>query len=140
MQPLAILLSRDRPKSAPYLRLKNSKRLQNVKVLVNLEPFMKKLKSLTMPKKTERGDPLGFFNIHSVAKLQKIEEGTLWWKKIEKSYSAEKNLFGLVRCCMLRRKPFWFSSLGQQVQLGVFSEFCRTFGRTILVSSGLFWS
>ena len=27
-------------------------------------------KSLTMLKKTER-DPLGFFNIHSVAKLQK---------------------------------------------------------------------
>ena len=27
-----------------------------------------------MPKKTERGDPLGFFNIHSVAKHEKIEE------------------------------------------------------------------
>ena len=33
-------------------------------------------KSPTMPKKGE--DPLGFFNIHSVAKLQKIEGGTLW--------------------------------------------------------------
>ena len=44
--------SQDGPKSAPYLRLKNSKRLQNVKVLVNWEPFMKKMKkSLTMPKK-----------------------------------------------------------------------------------------
>ena len=31
-------------------------------------------KSLTMPKKT-RGDFLGFFNIHSVAKHQKIEGG-----------------------------------------------------------------
>ena len=28
-----------------------------------------------MPKKTEREDPLGFFNIHSVAKLQNIEGG-----------------------------------------------------------------
>ena len=28
-----------------------------------------------MPKKIEREDPLGFFNIHSVAKLQKIEGG-----------------------------------------------------------------
>ena len=27
-----------------------------------------------MPKKTERGDPLWFFNIHSVAKHEKIEE------------------------------------------------------------------
>ena len=31
-----------------------------------------------MPKKTERGDPLGFFNIHSVAKHQKNAGGTLW--------------------------------------------------------------
>ena len=38
-------------------------------------------KSLTMPKKTERVDPLGFFNIHSVAKLQKIEGGGLSWGK-----------------------------------------------------------
>ena len=30
--------------------------------------------------KTERGDPLGFFNICSVGKLQKIEGGTLWGK------------------------------------------------------------
>ena len=58
----------------------------------------------------------------------------------KKSHSAEKNLkggpFGLVRHCMLRGKPFWLSSLGQQVQFGVFSKFCRNFGRTILVTSG----
>ena len=30
--------------------------------------------------KTERGDPLGFFNIRSVGKLEKIEGGTLWGK------------------------------------------------------------
>ena len=48
--------------------------LQNFQVLVNWDYFyLKKFfkKSLTMPKKTEREDPLGFFNIHSVAKLQK---------------------------------------------------------------------
>ena len=33
-----------------------------------------------MPKKTEREDPLGFFNIHSVAKHQKNAAGTLWGK------------------------------------------------------------
>ena len=45
-----------------------------------------------MPKKTERGDPLGFFNIHSVAKHQKNAGGTLWGKKSEKMpRSAEKN-------------------------------------------------
>ena len=31
-----------------------------------------------MPKKTERQDPLGVFNIHFVAKLKKM--GTLWGK------------------------------------------------------------
>ena len=35
--------------------------------------------------------PLGFFNIHSVAKLRKKRMGTLWWKKFEKmSHNAEK--------------------------------------------------
>ena len=32
-------------------------------------------KKLYNAEKTERGDPLGFFNIHSVAKHQKIEGG-----------------------------------------------------------------
>ena len=59
---------------------KIAKGLQNFQVLVNWD-YMKKIfeKSLTMPKKTEREDPLGFFNIHSVAKLQKIEGGLLSW-------------------------------------------------------------
>ena len=38
---------------------------------------------------------------------------------------------------MLRGKRFSFSSLGQQVQFGVFLKFCGTFGRTILVTSGV---
>ena len=51
---------------------------------------MKKLKkkiflfsgeNLTMPKKTERRNPLGFSNIHSVAKHQKNAGGTLCGKK-----------------------------------------------------------
>ena len=37
---------------------------------------MKKIeKKSPNAEKTERGDPLGFFNIHSVGKYQKIEEG-----------------------------------------------------------------
>ena len=58
-----------------------------------------------MPKKTERGDPLGFSNIHSVAKQQKIEGGP-FGEKME--------------------KLFWFSSLDQIVQFGAII-FCRTF-------------
>ena len=57
-------------------------------------------KCLTMPKKTERRDPL-----------------------VMVCYAGKQE------------KPFWFSSLSQIVQLGAII-FCRTFGRTILVSSG----
>ena len=41
------------------------------------------------------------------------------------------------KCYAKKEKPFWFSSLGQQVQFGVILKFCRTFGRTILVTSGV---
>ena len=59
--------------------------------------------------KTERGDPLGFSNIHSDAKQQKNEEGTHWGKKIpKKNLEVPKKLkggpFGLARYGMLRRK------------------------------------
>ena len=46
-----------------------------------------------MPKKTERGDPLGFFNIHSVAKYQKIERGP-FGDFFEKSLTMPKKLKG----------------------------------------------
>ena len=84
--------------------------------------FLKK--NLTLPKKSEREDPLGFFNIQSVAKLQKkLKGGPFMGKKVfsKKVAQCRKNgPFGLVRYCMLRGKPFWFSSLGQQVHFGVF--------------------
>ena len=54
------ITSRERPKSAPYPRLKNSRRTSNFQVLVNWEHFYEKKieKSPTMPKKTEREGPL----------------------------------------------------------------------------------
>ena len=86
------------------------------------------------------GDPLGFSNIHSVAKQQKIEGGQFGEKKFRKnSRSAEKNWKGdpLVSPGMVcyvgkQEKPFWFSSLDQIVQFGAII-FCRTFVE-------LFWS
>ena len=63
-----------------------------------------------MPKKTERGDPLGFSNINSVAKQQKNEGGTLWGKKFsgKKVSQCRKKLeggpFGLAGYGMLRGK------------------------------------
>ena len=62
-----------------------------------------------MPKKTERGDPLGFFNIHSVAKHQKNARGPfgeIFFRK--KSLAVPKKIkggpFGLARYGMLRGK------------------------------------
>ena len=99
-------------------------------------------KNLTIPKKTERGDPLGFFNIHSVAKHQKNAGGTLWGKNFfskKESRSAEKNERGeplvspgMVCYAEKQEKPFWFSSVDQIVQFGAII-FCRTFVE-------LFWS
>ena len=94
-----------------------------------------------MPKKTERGDPLGFSNIHSVAKQQKNEGGTLWGKNFpEKSLAMPKKIGrvdplvspGMVCYAGKQEKPFWFSSLDQIVQFGAI-VFCRTFVE-------LFWS
>ena len=86
-------------------------------------------------RKTERGDPLRFFNIHSVAKHQKKCRGDPLGKKFsKKSRSAEKmkggTLWlvspGMVCYAEKQEKPFWFSSLGQIVQFGAII-FCRTF-------------
>ena len=52
--------SRERPKSAPYPKLKNSKRTSNFQVLVNWENFYEKKfrKKSHNAEKTEREDPL----------------------------------------------------------------------------------
>ena len=59
-----------------------------------------------MPKKTERGDPLGFFNIHSVAKHQKNAGGPFGEKFFfeKKSRSAEKKTKGGT----LWSRPVWY--------------------------------
>ena len=100
---LCFITSRDRPKSAPYPRLKNSKKTSKCQVfsftvLENRNFFEKKFSKklhtqkngssgapelasaspwrakVSQCRKTERVDPLRFFNIHSVAKHEKIEE------------------------------------------------------------------
>ena len=110
---------------------------------------MKKLKkkiflfsgeNLTMPKKTERRNPLGFSNIHSVAKHQKKCRGTLCGKKISKKKS-EKNVSqcrkknergdslvspGMICYAEKQVNSFWSSSLGQMVLFDTII-FCRTF-------------
>ena len=88
-----------------------------------------------MPKKTERGDPLGFSNIHSLAKQQKNSRGDHLGKKLfrKKSLAVPKKIgrgtlwsprvwYGTQE----NTKLFWFSSLDQIVQFGGI-KFCRTF-------------
>ena len=86
-----------------------------------------------MPKKL-KGGPLGFFNINSVAKHQKIEAGTLWGKFFSKKISQcrKKTETGDhlvspgIACYAKNGKFFWFSSLGQMVQFDTII-FRRTF-------------
>ena len=91
---------------------KIAKGLQNFQVLVNWDYFYEKknLKKVTQCReKTEREDPLGFFNIHSVAKLLKIEGRAFRGEKVflKKVAQCRKNgPFGLVRYYMLCGKPF----------------------------------
>ena len=111
---------RERHKSAPFLRLKNSKSTSKCQVFFTVPKKPKSWTKLARRVPLARvpgalkGKPMGFFNI-SVAKHQK---GNFF----EKILNAEKNWkgpFSLVHYCVTRKKkekPFWFSSLGQMVQ------------------------
>ena len=48
----------------------------------------KQIFEVSQCRKTEKGDPLGFFNIHSVGEHQKIEGGKFLFS--EKNLSAQK--------------------------------------------------
>ena len=71
-----------------------------------------------MPKKNGSGGHFGIF--YFVAELVKIEKGTLWWNKIFGKKSHIRKGDPLVLPGNLRyaekKKPFWFSPLGQQVK------------------------
>ena len=93
-----------------------------------------------MPKKTERRNPLGFSNIHSVAKHQKKCRGDPLRKKNFEKKSEKKCLAvpkkiergdslvspGMICYAEKQVKPFWTSSLGQMVLFDTII-FCRTF-------------
>ena len=100
--PFLLETSWDRPKSAPYLRLKNSKRTSKCQVF-----------SFTVSKETQKFNQIGapfriFFNIHSVANYQKNWRGPFGGKIFEKSLTMPKKLnggpFSLAQYCMLRGK------------------------------------
>ena len=101
-------------------------------------------KNLTKPKKTERGDRLGFSNIHSVAKHQKNAEGP-FGKKIsgKKFLAVPKKMKGgtlwhrPVWCYAEKQvQPFWSRSLVQMVQFDTIilcSTFKNYFGQFVWI-------
>ena len=78
-----------------------------------------------------------------VAKHQKIEGGSVWGKNFSQKQSLampkkiERGTRWSRPVLYVTRETFWISSSGQRVQFGVFLKFCRTFGRTILVTKGV---
>ena len=86
-----MITSRERPKSAPYLRRKPLfLQLETTKALKKLKFEKKNFPnfpvSRIVPKNVKRGTLWDFLNIHSVAKYQKLMGGTI--KKIRKKISV----------------------------------------------------
>ena len=71
---------------------------------------------------------MGFFNIHSVAKHQKIEGGPFGENFFSKKSLNTEKLKDCIVCYAEKKeeKPFSFGSLGQMIQFGTI-KFCRTF-------------
>ena len=122
--------SRDRPKSAPYPRLKNSKRTSKCQFTVLENRKAKKMDRVALwdfstsilsqnSKKNEEGP---------------FEEKNFWKKSLavpKKNWKGDPLVSpGMVCYAGKQEKLFWFSSLDEIVQFGAIL-FCRT----ILVSS-----
>ena len=129
--------SRERHKSAPYLRLKNSKRMSKCQVFSSTVP--EKPKSWCELALKVRTPPDFLTSI--VAKHQKTEGGLLRKKRLSKKSltmptKAERGdplvLPGTVCYAEKQEKSFWFNWLGQMVQFDTI-KFRITFLK-------LFWS
>ena len=88
----------------------NKKKFENFEKKI-FEFFLKKLRKRRIVPKNEKGDPLGFINILSVAKYQKIRRGDSFetLKIFEKIRTVPKKNwkggpFGVFRFCRLRKK------------------------------------
>ena len=94
--------SLDWQKSAPYLRLKNSKTTSKCLVFLQYESWTKLVRP--GPGSALNGVTLSDFLLSIEIKYHKIEDGTLWIKKIfrEKSHNAEKTE---------REDPLWFFNI-----------------------------
>ena len=88
-----------------------------------------------MAEKLKEWGPLGFFNIHSLAKHQKIVRGPLgenFFFEKKDSQCRNQQKWGTIQSLPVwyvtrkRGKTIWFSSLDQMIQFGTM-KFCRTF-------------
>ena len=131
---LLYLTRRERPKSEPHLRLKNSKRTSKCQSILFYSTQKPKLDRIG-----GKGDTLRFF-IHCVANHQKEERKVkeiFFPKSLTMSKKTERGPYSISRYCMLRgKKKICFGPLHRANRYnGEFLKFCRTFGRTVLVSS-----
>ena len=116
--------SRDRPKSAPYPRLKNSKRTSKFQSILfySTKTFFEK--SLTTPKKIERGT-LWDISIPSLSQNPKKMKGGPFGKFFfpKKVSQCQKKLKGGTLwsrpAVYVMRETFWFCSLGQQMKFEI---------------------
>ena len=94
-------------------------------------------------KKIESGEPLSFFKIHSVAKLQKNEGGPFGEnnvpdeslampKKTERGPLASSGIL-----CKVLNRSFLVQFRGPTEKIWRLLKMFKTFGRTILVTSGV---
>ena len=121
--------SRDRPKSAPYLRLKNSKRTSTCQsILFYSTKKISKPKNWRVPfrifqhpfcRKTPKNwrGPCGENFFLRVSQCRKNWKGTLWSRPV----------------LYVTRESFLVVPWANRCNM----KFCRTFGRTILVTSGV---
>ena len=128
--------SRERSKSAPYPRLKNSKRTSKfpsfgeLGLLFLVIFFLKK--SLTMPKKNRKGGPFGIFQHPFFCKTPKNWRGDpfvgkifLWKKSRTVPKKSKGRTFWSRPVMFVTRETFLVQFLGPR---GIFwgsSEFCR---------------
>ena len=85
---------------------------------------------------------MGCFNIHSVAKHQKIEggpSGDFFRKNVSQSKKNCKGdplvSPGVVCYAEKEEKPFWFSSLGQMIQLWAIKFLKKKFGQLVWIEN-----
>ena len=136
MEFLAKRTSRDRPKSAPYPRLKNSKRTSKFQSILFYSTKKIFLKKVSQRRKKLKGGTLCGFSIPSSLSQnpKKLKGGPFREIFSRKNVSqCRKNWKGWGTlwsrpALYVMQETFWFCSLANRWNL----NFCRTFGRTIL--------